>query len=149
MFCDKELKMIKEFIQENPNADITLGVDSQRMKKKRVKFAVVVVIHYAGGKGAKLFYDVTYDKVVDAKLSRPFNRMMKEVMLVTDVYTQLEEVLFDKDFAIHLDINPVKGNGSNVAYGAARGMIFGMVGIEPVMKPDAWAASTVADRFSK
>ena len=149
MFCEKELNMIKEFIKDNPKADITLGVDSQRMKKKRVKFAVVVVVHYAGGKGAKLFYDVQYEKIQDAKLSRPFNRMMKEVQLVTDVYTQLEDVLFDKDFAIHLDINPVKGNGSNVAYSAAKGMIYGMVGIEAVFKPNSWAASTVADRFSK
>jgi predicted RNase H-related nuclease YkuK (DUF458 family) len=36
-----------------------------------------------------------------------------------------------------------------VAYGVAKGMIWGMVGIEPVYKPDAFATSCDADKFSK
>lgn len=148
----KEIETIKDFIESNPTAKIFLGVDSQRMKKKRVKFATVVIIHYqenGTGKGAKIFTDVMYEDVRDNNLGRPFNRMMKEVSLVTELYHQLEDVLIDKEFAIHLDVNPVEGTGSNVAYGAAKGMIWGMVGIEPVCKPDAWAASCAADRYSK
>lgn len=153
MHSAKEIEVIRDYIEKNESAKIYLGVDSQRMKKQRVKFATVVIIHLhdenGTGKGAKIFTDVMYKDVKDSKLSRPFNRMMKEVELVTDLYNQLEEVLMDKEFEIHLDVNPQEGTGSNVAYGAAKGMIWGMVGVEPVCKPNAFAASCAADRYSK
>jgi len=153
MHSIEELDFIKDFITKNEDAKVYLGVDSQRVKKKRVKFATVVIIHFHDengiGKGAKIFEDITYETVTDAKLSRPFNRMMKEVQLVTELYNELEDVLIEKDFEIHIDVNPLQGTGSNVAYGAAKGMIWGMVCVEPVCKPDAWAASCAADRFSK
>jgi len=144
-----DIKYIKEFIKENPNARIYLGVDSQRIKKKRVKFATVLVLHYNGCNGAKIFADITFENITDGKLSRPFNRMMKEVEKVTELYNALEDVLYDKDFEIHIDVNPKEGTGSNVAYHAARGYIMGVVGVEPVCKPDSWCASTAADKFSK
>lgn len=152
MYSPEEIEFIKNFILENENVEIYLGVDSQRIKKK-VKFATVVILHYKDenniGKGAKIFSDISYDNIKDAKLSRPFNRMMKEVSLVTELYNQLEDVLIDREFEIHLDVNPIEGTGSNVAYGAAKGMIWGMIGVEPVCKPNAWAASCAADRYSK
>jgi len=149
----EEVEFIKKFIESRPNCKVYLGADSQRLKKKRTKFATVIIVHYVDengqGKGAKIFTDVTYEKIVDAKLNRPFNRMMREVTLVTDVYILLEDVLIDRDFEIHLDISAQPEHGSNVAHGAAKGMIWGMVGIEPVCKPHAFAASSCADRYSK
>jgi len=140
---------IKSFILAHPTARIYLGVDSQRIRKQRIRFATVVIVHYDGKHGAKVFDNVTYEKVVDAKLSRPINRMLAEVNKVTELFTLLEDVLYDRDFEIHLDISENKANGSNVAHGAAKGMIYGMVGIEPIFKPHAFAASCAADRFSK
>lgn len=144
-----DIDYIKEFIHKYEDARIYLGVDSQRGRKGKICFAMVVVVHYNGCNGAKVFHDITYDKVKDAKLSRPFNRMMKEVEMVTELYTKLEDVLIDRDFEIHLDVNPLEGTGSNVAYGAAKGMIWGIVGVEPVCKPAAFAATCAADKFSK
>ena len=144
-----KIDKIKEFILAHPTARIYLGVDSQRVRKQRIRFATVVIVHYEGRHGAKVFDNVTYEKVVDAKLSRPINRMLAEVNKVTELYTLLEDVLYDRDFEVHLDISENKANGSNVAHGAAKGMIMGMVGVEPTFKPHAWAASTCADRYSK
>ena len=149
----EEIEYIKKFINENPTADIILASDSQRVKKKRVKFATVVIIHYQDdngiGKGAKVFYDVIYENVSDGNLSRPFNRMMKEVEMVTKLYGELEDVLILRDFSIHLDVNPKKSAGSNVAYDAAKWTVMGLTGVEPVTKPNAWAASCCADRYTK
>jgi len=145
----ENIKEIRNFIQDNPTAKIYLGADSQRVKKKKVKFVVVVVIHYEGHCGAKVFHEISFDNVKDAKLSRPFNRMMKEVQLITDVYMQLEDILWDRDFEIHIDISENPTMGSSVAYHAAKGVIWGYIGVEPICKPDAWAASTVADKYSK
>jgi len=153
MFTKKEIEFIKEFIEERPECKVYLGADSQRLKKKRVKFATVIIVHYIDengiGKGAKIFTDVTYEKIQDAKLSRPFNRMMTEVNKLTEVYTLLEDVLIEREFEIHLDISEQKEHGSNVAHGYAKGMIYGTVGIEPTFKPYAFAASCAADRYSK
>jgi len=153
MRSEEEINYIKKFINENPSAEIILASDSQRLKKKTVKFATVVIIHYKDdndiGKGAKIFSDITYEKIVDGNLSKPFNRMMREVTMVTELYEDLEDVLIMRDFSIHIDVNSVKGTGSNVAYSAAKGYILGVIGVEPVTKPDAWAASCCADRFTK
>jgi len=144
-----DIDYIKTFIAAHEDSKVYLGVDSQRAKKDKIKFATVVIIHYNGCNGARVFHDITYDKIADAKLGRPFNRMMKEVQLVTELYTKLEDVLIDREFEIHLDIAEDPCMGSSVAAGAGKGYIYGMVGIPPVMKPDAWAASCCADKYSK
>ena len=159
MYSKKEIEYIKEFINDRPDAKIFLGADSQRQKKKRVKYAIVIIVHYIDengqGKGAKVFADVSYEKTKDPNLSRPFNRMMREVSMLTEVYQQLEDVLILRDFEIHIDVNPIKGTGSNVAHDAAKWTIFGTTGVEPICKPleegdpYPFAASCAADRYSK
>jgi len=153
MYSKEEVDFIKKFIEERPNCKVYLGTDSQRIKKQKVKYATVVVVHYIDengvGKGAKIFADVNYENTKDSNLAKPFNRMMKEVQLITDLYESLEEVLIERDFEIHIDVNPERGAGSNVAYDAAKWTIAGVIGVEPICKPDAWAASAAADRYSK
>lgn len=153
MFTEKEIEFMKEFIQDRPECKVYLGVDSQRMKKKRIKYASVVIVHYIDengvGKGAKVFADVLYEQAINENLSRPFQRMMREVSIVTEVYNQLEDVLLEREFEIHLDISSDPKNGSNVAHGAAKGMIWGVIGVEPITKPFSFAASCAADKYSK
>jgi len=146
---EDRVREIKAFIQDHQDSVIYLGVDSQRQKHNKVKIASVIVIHYEGCKGAKVFEHIEYQTIKDGSLSRPYNRMMSEVQVVIDLYNEFEDVLFDKDFSVHLDISKDKLMGSNVAYGSAYGMIMGLIGVEPVFKPDAWCASTVADKYSK
>jgi len=147
MFSYEEVQEILAYIDDNPTAKIYLGADSQRAKHKKVKFVTVLVVYQKDK--SKIFKNTSIEKVTDAKLSRPFNRMMREVMLITELYTLLEDVLMERDFEVHIDVNPDETAGSNVAYGAAKGMIWGMIGVEPVCKPDSWAASHCADRFTK
>lgn len=143
MMNEFDIEKIKQFIMNNADSRVYLGVDSEKTKKKKVRFAVVVIIHYNNKNGAKIFAKVDYESIIDAKLSRPFNRMMAEVQRVTDLFTELEDVLIDRDFEIHLDINPDARHGSNVAYGAAKGMIQGIVGVMPICKPFSFAASLI------
>jgi len=140
---------MREFILKHDDAKIYLGVDSQVGKKKLVKFATVLVVHYNGNKGAKIFADVFTEKVVDAKLNRPFNRLAREIVLVTELYEKLDDVLFDRDFEIHVDVNTSPLEGSNVVHSFAKGMVMGVIGVEPIFKPDSFAASCCADKFTK
>jgi len=159
MFEAKEIEYIKEFIEERPDAFIYIGADSQRQKKKRVKYAIVVIVHFIDengvGKGAKVFADVSYEKQPQEDLSRPYQRMMREVAMITELYEQLEDTLMMREFEIHIDVNPKKGTGSNVAFDAAKWTIFGSTGVEPICKPlnegdpYPFAASCAADKYSK
>ena len=149
IMAPERIQEIKDFIQKHNTSKIYLGVDSQRQRKNKVKIASVIIVHYDGCHGAKVFENITYQDIRDGNLSRPYNRMMSEVQVIIDVYNTFEDVLFDKEFEVHLDIAKDKSMGSSVAYGSAFGMIQGLIGVEPIFKPNAWASSTCADKFSK
>ena len=66
-----------------------------------------------------------------------------------ETYEELYDVLQDKDVELHIDVSPNKENGSNIVHNAAVGYIKGMTGIDCKVKPEAFAASCVADHFVK
>ncbi len=146
---------IKKYIQDNPNARVIIGGDSQKVSRKGKKRAnpresrfVTAVVVYEKDHN-KIFYEVTKEKDFDQDPGRPFNRMMNETYKVADITLKLMEVLVNRNFEIHLDISPHDYNGSNVAMGAAIGYIWGVIGIEPILKPDSWCASCVSDHIVK
>jgi len=146
-----DVNYIKKFILNFPDAKIYLGCDSVRTRKNKIRYATVVCIHYGGNNGCKIFGKIDYEKMFDEDKSKPINRMLSEVQRVIDLYNELEDVLIDRldDVEIHLDINSDNSFGSNVAYGAAKGMVEGLLGIKPKFKPEAFAASIAADKYCK
>lgn len=156
-----DIEEVKEFIENSSTESrIYFGCDSERFKKRTnqikdgkpvfewyARFSTVVVIHKNGKNGAKIFGKLETEKVDDAMPSKPFNRMWKEVEKVSELVKECEDVLVDKHFSIHLDINPNKDEGSNVAYSAAKGYIYSLHGIEPEFKPQAFASTCAADRM--
>ena len=152
-----DVEEIKKYITDHPNAKIFIGGDSQKASKKRkaraksphkqARFVTAVVVYEKDQN--KIFFEVSKERDVDAVPGKPFNRMMNETYKVADITLQLMDVLVERDFEIHLDISQLEYNGSHCAMGAAVGYIWGVVGIEPVLKPDSWVASTVADHIVK
>lgn len=144
------IEEIREVIaSSSENSKIYIGVDSERYKKGGVYYAdyiSAVVIHIDGCKGGKIFADVSTERDYDNKLSRPFTRMMTEVYKAAELYMKLEDVLADKNFEIHLDINPDDEYGSSCAVQQAIGYIRGTCNVTPMVKPQAFAASYAADR---
>ena len=106
-----------------------------------------MIVHKDGKHGARVFGDIVYEQVEDAVKSKPFNRLWKEAEKVVELYEQFFDVLEDRKFELHIDINPEENTGSNVVHNAAVGYIQGMTGITPKVKPDAWAASKGADKL--
>jgi predicted RNase H-related nuclease YkuK (DUF458 family) len=74
-------------------------------------------------------------------------RMVFEVSKSIEVATEIAELLdlYEIPLEIHADINPDPKYDSNKALQSAVGYILGM-GYEFKVKPDAWAASTAADK---
>lgn len=113
------------------------------------KISIVGVVHLGGLHGCKVFGHNTNERVYDNNLGKPHYRMMLEVYEVTKLYLALAELIPDADIEVHLDINPDEKFGSSCAAKQASGYVLGMCQIKPIMKPNAWAASTCADLFDK
>jgi len=142
------LEEVRDSIQKSSNnTKIYLGCDSKVLKNKKVRYAIVVILHINGNNGCKIWGKIEYDNIKDGNKAKPFNRMMSEVQKLTEMYELLEDLLIDKEFEIHIDVNPNIIHGSNVAYGAAKGYISGVIGIMPTFKPFAFAASCAADKY--
>jgi predicted RNase H-related nuclease YkuK (DUF458 family) len=147
-----DVKEIKDYIKNHPDATIIIGGDSQKIykktsKNKNVRFVTCVIVYQKDAN--KIFFEVSKEKDIDQNPSRPVMRMMQETYKIVDITTKLMDVLIDRSFEIHLDINPKESEGSNCALNQAVGYCWGMIGVNPVVKPDAWAASTVSDHIVK
>ena len=145
------LDQVKEFIENTSLATkIYIGSDSARFRKKDVWFAeycTVVVVHYDGNHGCKVFGHMETERDYDQKKDKPRMRLMNEVIRTAQMFLDLEEAIGLRDVEIHLDINPDEKHGSSCVISEAVGYIKGMCNVVPFVKPRAFAASIAADRL--
>lgn len=145
-----DIQEVVDFINsQEANTKIYLGADSERIlvnDKYVVDYMLVVVVHINGRNGAKVFGEVQREESYDRDLSKPKTRLITEVYKVATLYLELEP-LIAHDMSIHLDLNPDTMHGSSCVISEAIGYIKGVCGIEPKVKPEAWAASICADRL--
>lgn len=148
-----DLEVIKKFVAEQPEGTkIYIGADSERLNIKGVwyaDYALAVVVHVGGRHGCKVFGEIIRERDYDQKKSRPALRLMNEVYKVAELFNELQSVLVDKDLEVHLDINRNTECGSSCVISEAIGYIRGVCLVEPVVKPNAWAASYAADRLKE
>jgi predicted RNase H-related nuclease YkuK (DUF458 family) len=144
---------IREIIaNESLDSKIYIGCDSERFLHKNkwyADYSTVVVIHINGKNGARVFGNVTRELDYDMKLSKPSMRLMNEVYKVSELYSNLKDVIANRYCEIHLDINPNDRYGSSCIVTQAIGYILGTCGVKPKLKPNAMAASIAADRFKE
>ena len=149
---------IKRFIRaSHPESIIMIGCDSVRKEtagKASATYATVVAVRKSSGAGvyhgSKLFSSVVrmpdYGKVIKSgKIANLRTRMMQEVSLALEAFTNLQDVLEGRQWEIHIDINSREDCESHVALADARGYVLGVTGREPLAKPFGHAASFAAD----
>ena len=146
------LEEIKTFIDaQSPETKIYIGCDSERFRNKGQWYAhytLVIVVHIDGNHGCKIFGETQTEIDYDQKKSKPAMRLMNEVYKVSELFQSLREVLEDRDVEVHLDINPNIVYGSSCVVQQAIGYIKGTCNVTPMVKPNAFAASYAADRYS-
>jgi predicted RNase H-related nuclease YkuK (DUF458 family) len=145
-----DLDEVRAYIRENPNAKIYFGCDSTKFRKGgdwHARYVTAIVVYEKDNN--KIFGEVSFERDFDKNPSRPALRMMTEVYKVSAMVLELSDALKDRYFEVHLDINPNIMHGSSVALQQAIGYIKGVNNISPKVKPDAWAASCVADHLLK
>ena len=144
---------VKDFIdKQSKDTKIYLGADSERVKVDGVWYAdytLAIVVHINGRHGCKIFGDLIRERDYDYKASKPSMRLMNEVFKVAELFQKLQDVLEDRHVEVHLDINPDEMYGSSCVIQQAIGYIRGTCNIEPMVKPNAFAASYAADRLKE
>jgi predicted RNase H-related nuclease YkuK (DUF458 family) len=144
---------VKDFIdKQSKDTKIYLGADSERVRVDDVWYAdytLAIVVHINGRHGCKIFGDVIRERDYDYKASKPSMRLMNEVFKVAELFQKLQDVLEDRHVEVHLDINPDEMYGSSCVIQQAIGYIRGTCNIEPMVKPNAFAASYAADRLKE
>jgi len=145
------LDEVREFIVNTSlSTKIYIGSDSARYRKGDVwhaEYCTVVVVHYNGNRGCKVFGQLESERDYDQKKDKPRMRLMNEVMRTAQMYLDLEGAIGQRDVQIHLDINPDEKHGSSCVISEAVGYIKGFCNVVPFVKPNAFAASIAADRL--
>lgn len=160
------LEEIKEHIRNShPKSVIMFGCDSTRRETKGkawANYATVVCVRRASGEGDDIIYHGSkvfgaintlpdYGKVISSgKIANLRMRLMQEVTYVLEAYEELKDVIEDREWEIHIDINSKEDTESHAALAEARGYVMGMTGgYAPEFKPNALAASFAADMWSR
>lgn len=152
MFTKNQIEeMVDLLLDLSHETKIYLGCDSVRFRKNGrwfAKYATVCVVHMNGKNGCRVFRHKSIEPDYDLKKNRPSMRLMNEVQKVAELYIELAPFIDEYEVEIHLDINRDPKHGSNCVASQAAGYILGVTGVEPKLKPDAFAASFSADHFA-
>lgn len=137
--------------ESGPDSKIYIGADSQAFRDKKTKkdyYVMVtgVIIHFDGCRGGKMFKEI----IVKPDPNRSMRaRLLDEVSHICQVGMKIVDHIGDRTLEIHLDVNPDEKEGSNVVFREAVGWLTGVFGFQPVVKPEAFASSTLADKYTK
>lgn len=144
-----DMDALKEYIRSTSKTTaIYIGCDSKRFVRRGVSlvaYVTVVVAHLDQSRGGRLF------KIVDVQRDYGITmrqRLMNEVYAATTLAYELLDCVEDRPFAVHLDINPDPNHKSSVVVKEATGYVMGMLGIQPVLKPNSIASSSAADAIT-
>jgi uncharacterized protein len=154
--------LFDEQLAKNRILKVSIGTDSQKITKTLYKFATVIVITTSEdlgggvivGRGGMIIstiynHDFMKKEVDGRKRDKELvnERMVFEVGKSIEVATQIAELMdvYEIPLEIHADINPNPKHDSNKALQSAVGYILGM-GYDFKIKPEAYAASTAADK---
>ena len=147
------IEEVRDFVNaQGPKTKIQIGGDSCRFRRHGrwyAEYTMAIVVHIDGKHGCKIFGETTVEIDYDQKKNRPRMRLMNEVYKISELYLKLHEVLEDREVEVHLDINPDEHHGSSCVVNEAIGYIRGVCNVVPMVKPNAWAASTAADRLKE
>lgn len=142
---DFDWELIEQAITRSaPTSAVYVGCDSKR-KSDLISYATVIIIHHEGNKGASIFKSIETEPAYCASKAGIRARLMMEVYRAGETALKIQEWVGPRKFEVHLDINPDPRHKSSIAYQEAMGTIIGYVGIPPIFKPKAFAASCAAD----
>jgi predicted RNase H-related nuclease YkuK (DUF458 family) len=149
-------EILREIEDDVNDVEVLVGCDSQ-LKKGKVTYVIAIVLLRkrkvgGGGSGGRVYCFCENEKQPKGTYIQPKRRLWNETFKSVEVALWLDDnVLIEHALeveAVHADLNGDKKFLSNGAVATCLGYIKGM-GFNGTIKPDAWAASKVADRLTK
>lgn len=142
-------KNILRFITEKPDEHyrLIIGTDSQAGISE-VVFVTAIVI-YRVGRGGRFFYNKKIEELRVSMKQRIFyeaSKSLEVASLLTGFFADEIDLHDELKVEIHLDVGE-KGPTRDIIREVV-GMVVGS-GYEAHIKPESYAASTVADKFTK
>lgn len=147
-------KILQEELDKGYTLKVSIGTDSQKVSKGEYKFATVILISTSEdlggvvvGRGGMIISTTFFYTFKNTDKELVNERMVFEVGKSIEIAYEIAPLLdlYEIPLEIHADINPDPAHDSNKALQQAVGYILGM-GYEFKIKPNAWAASTAADK---
>lgn len=137
---------IVDFISQYPEDQYRLIVGTDSQLRESACFVTAVVVHRVG-KGGRYYYTKDLEYVGSSLKKRIFHEASRSLTLASHLSDKLaEEGLNSIELEIHLDIGS-RGDTRSIIKEVA-GMVAG-TGFPAYIKPDAYGATSVADRHTK
>lgn len=131
--------------QSSKSSTIYVGADSTCLKNKRgewvARYSVAIILHKDSKHGCKIFQQ----KFEERDYGNLRQRLIAEAGYAIQAAMEIADVIGERKFEIHLDINPDPSYKSNSAVKEALGYVKGMTGVDAKVKPLAFAATKAAD----
>lgn len=148
---EKLMQFYQAHLMYGEPIEIVIGTDSQNRTEYTKIVSVISII--CRGHGGIFFHNIEYVDVipnVKIKLETETNRSLEIAQKLIDLLdTEIfQEIFHNCPLSIHID-------AGNAPYGKTKDLIDSLVGwvhamgYECEVKPNAWTASTIADRISK
>lgn len=142
---DIPIEEIPSYIEESYEYEIYVGSDSQVHSSQIGVLYVTCIVLYKKGKGGRYFIKKEYSKINNSLRERLTNETMQSLMTAF----KLQEILpLNAEIVIHIDANSDERWKSSNYVQDLVGMVVGQ-GFKCKIKPNAWAAMSVADKHSK
>ena len=132
--------------ESSPESGVYVGTDSIRRKRHGKFYAIyatVIILHHDSKHGGKMFAYV--ETRPDFGSMR--ERLMNEVGDAVKAGWEIADMIENRPFQIHLDINPDPKHKSSCALKEATGYVLSAFAMNPVLKPDGFAATHAADHL--
>jgi predicted RNase H-related nuclease YkuK (DUF458 family) len=152
---EQSLEKILEFYEKNKNFHtpfhIVVGTDSQNFDYTKV---VTVVTAYAEGHGGIFFSEIEKIDLITSvrqKLNYETQKSLKyadEIINILENNPKYEELFIESTFTIHVDASYNDKGKTKDLIPALTGWIKAC-GYDYEVKPDSYAASSIADKISK
>lgn len=142
---EEMINIIKNFISKQPESryKISVGTDSQNFGY--TKMVVVVAVHRVG-KGGIFFYSINRIEKINSISQKLLHETSVSLELATKLSDTFEKEEINYDISIHVDA------GENGQTSKMIPEIIGWIkacGFQCETKPNSYAASSIADKFSK
>ena len=143
---EQTFNSIIDFVKKFPKDNYRLIIGSDSQQKEKAVFVTAIII-YREGKGARFYYTKESTQRKHTLREKIYHETLKSLEVAKEVTEKLLlGSVSDLNIEIHLDVG--RNGETKELIKEVVGLVIGN-GYEAKIKPSAYAASNVADRYTK